>query len=168
LARLIKPLTALAKQEILMSELPLIHLKTVVMPDHVRQTSPNLDDASALWHGLPSPLALYGKNPYVELEVIAMTQSYEIPMSRIDARIPLAVRETIDHAAAMQGRTRTDFLIEAALEKAERVIAEQAIIRLTMRDQEILVKALQEEKTLEPTPFLKDLAAEYAARVEST
>lgn len=97
-----------------------------------------------------------------------MTQSHETPMSRIDARIPLAVRETIDRAAAMQGRTRSDFLIEAALEKAERIIAEQAIIRLTMRDQELLAKALQEEKTLEPTSFLKDLADEYAARVEST
>ena len=97
-----------------------------------------------------------------------MTQSYEVPMSRIDARIPLTVREIIDRAAAMQGRTRTDFLIEAALEKAERVIAEQTIIRLTMRDQELLTKALREEKTLDPTPFLKERAAEYAARVEST
>lgn len=97
-----------------------------------------------------------------------MTQSHETPMSRIDARIPLVVRETIDRAAAMQGRTRTDFLIEAALEKAERVIAEQSLIRLTMRDQELLADALQNGKTLEPTPFLKELADEYAERVEST
>ena len=89
-------------------------------------------------------------------------------MSRIDARIPLAVRETIDRAAAMQGRTRTDFLIEAALEKAEQVIAEQTVIRLAMRDQELLAAALLEEKVSGSTPFLKDLAAEYAARVEST
>ena len=89
-------------------------------------------------------------------------------MSRIDARIPLAVRETIDRAAAMQGRTRTDFLIEAALEKAERVIAEQSIIRLTMRDQELLAEALQNQELLEPTPFLKELAEEYAARVKSS
>ena len=97
-----------------------------------------------------------------------MTQSHETPMSRIDARIPLAVRETIDRAAAMQGRTRTDFLIEAALEKAEQVIAEQSIIRLTMRDQELLAEALQNGKTLEPTPFLKELADKYAERVESS
>lgn len=113
-------------------------------------------------------LALYGEMPYIALEVIAMAQSHETPMSLIDARIPLTVRETIDRAAAMQGRTRTDFLIEAALEKAERVIAEQSIIRLTMRDQELLAEALQNGKTLEPTPFLKELAAEYAERVEST
>lgn len=40
-----------------------------------------------------------------------MSLTTDIPMSRIDARIPLSVRETIDRAAAMQGRTRTDFLI---------------------------------------------------------
>lgn len=86
-------------------------------------------------------------------------------MSRIDARIPLAVRETIDRAATLQGRTHTDFLLEAALEKAERGIAEHSIIRLTMRDQELLAEALQKQKPLEPTPFLKELAEEYAARV---
>ena len=89
-----------------------------------------------------------------------MTQSHETPMSRIDARIPLSVRETIDRAAAMQGRTRTDFLIEAALEKAERVIAEQSIIRLA--------EALQNQEALEPTPFLKELTKEYAGRVKSS
>jgi uncharacterized protein (DUF1778 family) len=95
-----------------------------------------------------------------------MTQHIENNMSRIDARIPLSVRDTIDRAAAMQGRTRTDFLIEAALEKAERVIAEQAVIRLAMQDQEVLANALLAEAVTEATPFLKDLASEYAARVE--
>ena len=71
-----------------------------------------------------------------------MSQNSELSRSRIDARIPLTVRETIGRAAALQGRTRTDFLIEAALEKAERVIAEQTLIRLTLRDQELLAKAL--------------------------
>jgi uncharacterized protein (DUF1778 family) len=94
-----------------------------------------------------------------------MTQYTENTMARIDARIPLSVREIIDRAAAMQGRTRTDFLIEAALEKAEKVITEQAVIRLTVQDQAMLAKALLEEKTTEPTPFLKSLSCEYAERI---
>lgn len=94
-----------------------------------------------------------------------MSQISELAMSRIDARIPLAVRDTIDRAAAMQGRTRTDFLIEAALEKAERVIAEQSLILLTVQDQELLAKALTEEKISEPSPFIKSLADEYNERV---
>lgn len=94
-----------------------------------------------------------------------MPQHTENNMSRIDARIPVSVRDTIDRAAALQGRTRTDFLIEAALEKAERVIAEQAVIRLTMQDQELLAKALLTERVEEPTPFIKRIASEYLARV---
>lgn len=94
-----------------------------------------------------------------------MSENYELPMSRIDARIPLVVRDTIDRAAALQGRTRTDFLIAAALEKAERVIAEQNLIRLTMQDQESLAKALSEEKVSEPSPLIQALAREYGGRV---
>ena len=33
-----------------------------------------------------------------------MSQNSEVSMSRIDAGIPLTVRETIDRAAALQGR----------------------------------------------------------------
>ena len=61
-----------------------------------------------------------------------MSQKTALPMSRIDAQIPLSVRETIDRAATMQGRTRTDFLIAAALEKAEQIIAEQSLVRLAL------------------------------------
>ncbi len=86
-------------------------------------------------------------------------------MSRIDARIPLTDRDTIDRAAALQGRTRTDFLIAAALEKAERVIAEHTLIRLTPRDQERLARALTEENVSEPGRFLTSLASEYDERV---
>ena len=39
-----------------------------------------------------------------------MSLTTDIPMSRIDARIPLSVRETIDRAAAMQGRTASVLL----------------------------------------------------------
>ena len=67
--------------------------------------------------------------------------------------------------AAQQGRTRTDFLNESALEKAERGIAEQTLIRLTLRDQELLAKALTEESVSESNRFLKSLTSEYGERV---
>ena len=94
-----------------------------------------------------------------------MSQNSELSMSRIDARTPLTVRDTIDRVAALQGRTRTDFLIESALEKAERGIAEQTLIRLTLRDQELLAKALTEESVSESNRFLKSLTSEYGERV---
>ena len=95
-----------------------------------------------------------------------MPSTADVPMSRIDARIPLSVREAIDRAAAMQGRTRTDFLIAAALEKAEQVIAEQSLERLALEDQRALAAALLSEATDVPSPFLETLSSEYARRVE--
>ena len=83
-------------------------------------------------------------------------------MSRVDARIPLSVRETIDRAAAMQGRTRSDFLIAAALEKAE-----QSLVRLALEDRRPLAAALLSEETEAPSSLLENLSSEYAQRVES-
>ncbi len=114
-----------------------------------------------------APLDMYGNNPYINIKENNMTQATENIMSRMDVRLPLSVRETIDRAAAMQGRTRTDFLMEAALEKAEKVIAEQSLLQLAVQDQELLAKALMEEKVQEPTPFLASLSKEYATKVES-
>ena len=94
-----------------------------------------------------------------------MSQNSELSMSRIDARTPLTVRDTSDRAAALQGWTRTDFLIESALEKAERGIAEQTLTRLTLRDQELLAKALTEENVSGSDRFLKSLTSEYGERV---
>jgi len=87
--------------------------------------------------------------------------------SRMDLRIPQEVREIIDHAASMEGRTRTDFVIAAALERAEQVIERRKLIRLTIQDQELLVASLLEERVEEPSQYIKEIAQEYAARVSS-
>ena len=87
--------------------------------------------------------------------------------SRMDLRIPQEVRAIIDHAASMEGRTRTDFVIAAALERAEHVIERRKLIRLTMQDQELLVASLLEDRAEEPPQYVKDIAQEYADRVSS-
>jgi len=87
--------------------------------------------------------------------------------SRMDLRIPQEVREIIDHAASMEGRTRTDFVIAAALERAEQVIERRKLIRLVIQDQELLVASLLEERVEDPSQYIKEIAQEYAARVSS-
>jgi uncharacterized protein (DUF1778 family) len=86
-------------------------------------------------------------------------------ISRIDLRLPPAAKKTIDQAAALRGSSRTDFVIVAALEKAERIIAEEVLIQLTIRDQQMLAQALTDMTSEPATPFLKALAAEYSQRV---
>ena len=72
--------------------------------------------------------------------------------------IHVSARDTIDRAAALQGRTRTDSLIEAALEKAERVIVEQILIRLTLRPRAI-DQGADWRKCIRSNRFLKSLTA---------
>lgn len=82
-------------------------------------------------------------------------------MSRLDLRVPLYVKETIDFAAALEGRTRTDFLIEAAVDKARKVIAENRVIELSLKDQQLLADDLANDNIKEADSFLKDLADKY-------
>ena len=88
----------------------------------------------------------------------------ENTMSRIHVRVPLFIREIIDRAAAMQGSTPTNFLIGAALEKAERIIETHSIIRLTQRDQELLATTLAQGKTVAPTRHVMDALKQHPSR----
>ncbi|MDR1777637.1 MAG: DUF1778 domain-containing protein [Desulfovibrio sp.] len=78
--------------------------------------------------------------------------------SRMDLRLPQEVRDIIDHAATMEGRTRTDFVIAAALERAEQVIERRRVIRLALRDQELLAASLLEDQEREAPQYVKDIA----------
>ena len=48
----------------------------------------------------------------------------------INVRASTEVRELIDRAATVQGKTRTDFMLEAATEAARRVLLDQAFFQL--------------------------------------
>ena len=45
----------------------------------------------------------------------------------INLRTPPAQRELIDRAARLQGKSRTEFMLEAAREKAEQVLLDQTL-----------------------------------------
>lgn len=61
---------------------------------------------------------------------------------RLDARIPAHIKESLVTAAALTGRSQTDFLISAVSEAAQKVIAEHNLIQLCLDDQKALAKAL--------------------------
>lgn len=45
----------------------------------------------------------------------------------INLRTPPAQRELIDRAARLQGKSRTDFMLEASREKAQQVLLDQTL-----------------------------------------
>ena len=63
--------------------------------------------------------------------------------SRVSARIPVQVQETLELAAAMVGATVNQFMVQTALREAERIIEQERVIRFSARDAEAFIQALE-------------------------
>jgi uncharacterized protein (DUF1778 family) len=86
--------------------------------------------------------------------------------ARIEARITPDALAVVKRAAAIQGRSVSDFVVAAAQEAAHRTIEETQIIRLSIEDQRVFAEALLNPP--EPAPALKRAAARYRSLVKST
>jgi len=64
---------------------------------------------------------------------------------RIDARLTSEAKQQIDQAAALQGRSTSDFMVQAALKEASQIIEQQRIIRLTVEESLALAKLMTSE-----------------------
>lgn len=62
---------------------------------------------------------------------------------RITARVPAQVQDTLELAAAMVGATVNQFMVQTALREAERIIEQERVIRLSARDAQMFIKALE-------------------------
>jgi uncharacterized protein (DUF1778 family) len=51
----------------------------------------------------------------------------------INLRAPAAQRALIDQAAEIQGKSRTDFMLEAACEKAQQILLDRTVFALDAR-----------------------------------
>ncbi len=69
---------------------------------------------------------------------------------RLEARVDPEVLELLRHAAELQGRSVSDFVLAAAQEAASRVIEEGYAIRLSMQDQRRFAEALIDPPALVP------------------
>jgi len=81
---------------------------------------------------------------------------------RITARVPIQVRETLETAASIVGATVNQFIVQTALREAECVIEQERIIRLSARDAEAFLRALDN-----PPPLNDELTAtleDYSTR----
>jgi len=63
-------------------------------------------------------------------------------LARFDARIPREVHTLLKRAAELEGRTMTDFVINAAQNAAQRAIEQAGVIRLSLEDQACFADAL--------------------------
>lgn len=61
---------------------------------------------------------------------------------RLEARVTEEQKALIERAAAIQGRTITDFVLTSVQEAAWRAIEEHQKLELSVRDSEVFVEAL--------------------------
>jgi len=65
-----------------------------------------------------------------------------VPISRLEARLPAEVHALLKRAAEIEGRTLTDFVVSAAREAAGRTIEQAEVLRVSADDQRRIAEAL--------------------------
>jgi uncharacterized protein (DUF1778 family) len=70
--------------------------------------------------------------------------------ARIEARIAPDALSVGKRAAELQGRSLSDFVVDAAVSVAERTIADTHIIRLAVEDQRVIADAILNPPPLAP------------------
>ena len=82
--------------------------------------------------------------------------------ARLEVRVSAAQKGLLQHAAALSGRTLSEFVVTSAQDAARQVIAEHESIRLSLEEQLAFVQALLQPP--EPNARLKRAAKAYLRR----
>jgi uncharacterized protein (DUF1778 family) len=109
-----------------------------------------------------------GYLPYIYLKESSMSQAAQVKpeasrrrVERLEARLTTEQKALIEHAAALQGRSITDFVLTSVQEAARRAIAEHQVISLTLEDSRVLAEALLNPPA--PNARLQESARRYQA-----
>ena len=95
------------------------------------------------------------------------SQLKEIPKrARFDVRVPQPLKEAVVYAAKLQGLNLSDFIVAAIANEAGRVINQNHVIQLTLRDQQALLEALN-APARKLTAKAKAAAVKYKKDVEN-
>jgi uncharacterized protein (DUF1778 family) len=78
---------------------------------------------------------------------------------RLEARVTREQKQLIEHAAELEGRSITDFVVASAQSAARQVIQDHESLKLTARDREVFVQALLNPP--QPTDKLRQAVRRY-------
>jgi uncharacterized protein (DUF1778 family) len=95
---------------------------------------------------------MYGNLPY-NFRQEEQVMPTAINTARLEARISTDLHAMLKRAAELQGRTMTDFVVDAVQDAAQRAIEQAEVIRLSLADQECFAQALLSPP--QPTPALE-------------
>ena len=95
------------------------------------------------------------------------TQLQDMPKdARFDVRVPQSLKEAVTYAAKLRGLNLSDFIVAAIANEAGRVINENHVIQLTLKDQRTLLEALNAPPK-KPTAKALAAAAKYKRDVKN-
>lgn len=78
---------------------------------------------------------------------------------RLETRVTAEQKRLIEQAAALQGRSVTDFVLSSVQDAAKRAIEEHQRLELSLRDSQVFVEALL--NPLAPSDRLRETIARY-------
>lgn len=93
---------------------------------------------------------------------VSLVSTASAERGRITARVPADVQQTLELAAGLVGATVNQFVVQSALREAQRVIEQERVIRLSSRDTEAFLRAI--EAPVPPNPALGAALEDYSAR----
>lgn len=108
-----------------------------------------------------------GAEPKAQVKVKgrAKAQTKAMPKvrsERLDLRLAPEVKQEIERAAALSGQSLSNFVLGAAVPRAREVLREADVIRLTARDRDRFLAALDRDDA-EPNAALTRAAERYKA-----
>ena len=95
-------------------------------------------------------------------EAAKRSTSARVRSERLETRVTADQKRLIEYAAALQGRSMTDFVLSSLQDAARRAIDEHQRLELSVRDSQAFVEAL-----IEPQPVnerLSDTVRRYRER----
>ena len=95
----------------------------------------------------------------------AQVKETEFANDRITARVPKSTRSIIERAAAIYGATINQFIVQAAVERANEVLQNMETIKLSTRDAKIFLDALANPP--QPNEHLLDAVCAHSRMVDS-
>ena len=96
---------------------------------------------------------------------IAQAKKNGLADDRITARVPHSTRTIIERAAAIYGATINQFIVQASVEQANRVLHSMEMVKLSSQDAQVFIEALTKPPV--PNKKLREAARAHKRLVES-
>lgn len=84
---------------------------------------------------------------------------------RLETRLTVEQKTLVQQAAALEGRSVSDFIVTSATERAEEVIRSRRVLRLTAEDSQFFAEAVL--NPADPSEALRDAARRHDELISS-